>query len=385
MIPLFWWLLGNAAIATVLAICIAAPASILRRPRLEHGLWLLVLVKFIAPPLIVLPWAAQLWGAFQVGGAEATEAEASTQNQHPVGVISTEAPLPWEQTPLFPAEGLEIFTESGLHSRPQQPSVDWFHGSPQTLAFDGVFQPDDSTISSVKTTGDVDSKESTTATAEDSLAPTPAALRKNLGLPGLASAAAVIWLLGGCVWLAQVYVRSRRFSRGLNELQPAPRRFQSIAVELSDKLGLFTAPTVYLTSASLPPLLWGRGRRAKIVLPRHLLARLDEAQIKALIAHELAHFARNDFWSRGVEIAAVTLHWWNPIAWWAHRRLRAAEEECCDAIVLRTLPDAARSYARALFTTLDFLVERRTAAPLPASTFWASSFLEEEISHDHRT
>ena len=43
--------LTNALAATVLAVLAAGATRALRRPALAHGLWLLVLLKLLAPPL----------------------------------------------------------------------------------------------------------------------------------------------------------------------------------------------------------------------------------------------------------------------------------------------------------------------------------------------
>ena len=48
-------------------------------------------------------------------------------------------------------------------------------------------------------------------------------------------------------------------------------------------------------------------------------------------------------------------YWWNPAAGLACRKLREAEEACCDAWVAWLWPQGTRDYARLLVTTLDFL------------------------------
>src|SRR5262245_46438666 len=52
---------------------------------------------------------------------------------------------------------------------------------------------------------------------------------------------------------------------------------------------------------------------------------------------------------------ATGVYWWHPLLWWARRRLREAEELCCDAWVVWAMPDARRCYADALMDTLDLL------------------------------
>ena len=64
---------------------------------------------------------------------------------------------------------------------------------------------------------------------------------------------------------------------------------------------------------------------------------------------------RGDHWVRWLELVAISLYWWCPLAWFARRELQRAEEECCDAWVVATLPAEGHTYATALLDTLDFL------------------------------
>src|SRR5215471_11562827 len=50
----------NAALAALLALAAAGVGGLCRRPALRHGLWLLVLLKLLAPPVlsVPLPWPA---------------------------------------------------------------------------------------------------------------------------------------------------------------------------------------------------------------------------------------------------------------------------------------------------------------------------------------
>jgi len=55
------------------------------------------------------------------------------------------------------------------------------------------------------------------------------------------------------------------------------------------------------------------------------------------------------------------------VVWYARRELREAEEQCCDAWVVSTLPGTGRTYASALLDTLDFLSTTQAAVPPLAS------------------
>ena len=73
--------------------------------------------------------------------------------------------------------------------------------------------------------------------------------------------------------------------------------------------------------------------------------------------------------SLGAAVAALAcgLYWWDPFAWWARRELERAEEQCCDAWVLRVLPHAASDYAESLVATAAFLAGLRSPLPPAAS------------------
>jgi hypothetical protein len=64
---------------------------------------------------------------------------------------------------------------------------------------------------------------------------------------------------------------------------------------------------------------------------------------------------RRDHWVRLPEVLASVLYWWCPLTWYARRRLREAEELCCDAWVVWALPGAGRDYASALLETVEFV------------------------------
>src|SRR5688572_574341 len=54
-----WWIFQNLVITTVLAAAVALACRAGRiGPVARHALWVLVLVKFVTPPLVVWPWAA---------------------------------------------------------------------------------------------------------------------------------------------------------------------------------------------------------------------------------------------------------------------------------------------------------------------------------------
>ena len=164
------------------------------------------------------------------------------------------------------------------------------------------------------------------------------------------------WGLGSVTVLALAFARQRRFRALVERAMPASAEIDGRVATLAMRLGLDRSPEVRISEARISPLVWRPVLgRAELVLPRRLVAGLEARELDAVLVHELAHVRRGDPWVRYLELAAAVAFWWLPVVYWARRRLREAEESCCDAWVGRTLPDSSRRYAEGLLKTLDFL------------------------------
>jgi bla regulator protein blaR1 len=283
--------LSNALLATLLALLAGFVGRCCRRPALVHGLWLLVLLKLVTPPLL------------------------------PVG-------LPWPTTP-------------GPTEEPVAASI--------TLPMADALGADED------------------GGAVEALAPVDPLPQAPPGAGSWVMVAVAVWLTGSLLWLGIAALRVARFRRLLRFARPAPAALQEQSQRLAERLGLARGPGVWFVSAPVSPLLWALGRTPRLLLPEALWERLTEPQRAALLLHELAHLRRGDHWVRRLELVTLGLYWWHPVVWWAGRRLREAEELCCDAWVVWALPDAAEAYARALVETVTFLSQTRPPLPVGAS------------------
>ena len=115
------------------------------------------------------------------------------------------------------------------------------------------------------------------------------------------------------------------------------------------------------------PAVLGVWRR-RVVLPQDFDNAFDAEERRLMLRHEAVHLRRADnAWNLLASVLLV-LHWFNPIAWWAWRCLRADQETSCDAAVLREeSSDALAVYAGALLK-----VQGVALAP-PLATSWRSS------------
>ena len=155
-------------------------------------------------------------------------------------------------------------------------------------------------------------------------------------------------------WLAGVAFFGLRTAGGFLLLERMRRR-QSVAVgdrlreiclALQRRIGLERA-IHYCHCAWLDaPAVIGWFRPI-VLLPITALTGLSEAQLQAVIAHELAHIKRFDAFVNAFQVAVETLLFYHPAVWWLNKRIRMERENCCDDTAI-TLCGNALEYARAL-------------------------------------
>lgn len=305
--------LTNAALSGLLALAAFAASRFVRRQAVVHGLWLLALVKLVTPPLVGLPLLPSRTEAATVAPRKASAGSGSPE------ALATLLPSPAASAP---AVGRAPATVE--------------RAAPRREARTG------------------ESEEGVPSSPQGRIALAPA----RVLFPALLAAGALV------VAGLSAY-RFARFRRLLAGAGPAPADLAGRVAGLAEGLGVRHVPPLLLVPARVPPMLWPAAAGPLLLLPRDLVASLEDGELDALLAHELAHVRRRDHWVRFLEIGATALFWWYPVTWWSRRALRRAEERCCDEWVLRALPSSARAYASGILKSLEFLSE--SPVPLPAA------------------
>ncbi len=187
-----------------------------------------------------------------------------------------------------------------------------------------------------------------------------------------------IWGLSSCAWALSVVVRVRRFQHIVDAAEEPSSELRSLAVRLSRRINLKRPFEIKTIEQSLLPMLWPLGRMPVVLLPSRLIAELSPQQLETVILHELAHLRRRDDWVVMFESIVTSLFWWNPIVWLSRSRLREATEQCCDELVVQSLPGSRRHYGEALLQAAEFELRQRSL-PVYGNAFGRRHLLKERI------
>jgi len=181
------------------------------------------------------------------------------------------------------------------------------------------------------------------------IASAPAAATPNNGVvsAGMLTLFVELWFVGVMLFSLRtaggffLIARLRR-----REAKPISAQLLASCREMQRRLGI-TRAIRYCESLYLDaPALVGWFRPV-ILLPVSALTGLSELQLRAVIAHELAHIRRFDAFLNLFQVAVETLLFYHPAVWWVSKRIRAERENCCDDVALAVCGNPAE-YARAL-------------------------------------
>ncbi|HEY0139847.1 MAG TPA: M56 family metallopeptidase [Thermoanaerobaculia bacterium] len=192
------------------------------------------------------------------------------------------------------------------------------------------------------------------------------------------------WLCGVVLLSSRLmlgWVQTRRIAR--RDARPASTQWQRIAKRLASALQLRRAVTLLESSAVEVPSVIG-WLRPIVLLPGSTLTGLTPEQIEMVLAHELAHIRRHDFFVNLLQAFVETLMFYHPAVWWISAQVRIERENCCDDLAVAVCGNPIQ-YARAL-TRLE---ELRATAPTIAVAANGGSLLDRirriAISRDEST
>jgi uncharacterized protein (TIGR03435 family) len=179
----------------------------------------------------------------------------------------------------------------------------------------------------------------------------PRAISVGANVP-LSLIAGAIWAAGFVTLLGVWLVRWRRVSRAAysgTRIESGRTHDALRSLSSTSRLPLVESET------SLEPGVFGI-LRPVLLWPREIDMRLDDAQVRAVLAHELTHARRRDNLTAAMHMFVEAIFWFHPLVWWIGARLVDERERACDEEVVRlgTDPDV---YAESILKTCQFFVE----------------------------
>ena len=146
-------------------------------------------------------------------------------------------------------------------------------------------------------------------------------------------------LLGAVVLLRKSATRCRALAppthagaSGPNDLDAGERALLTAMDAAAVRLGMMRSVQLLLDPQPSMPVIWGLWR-PRLRLPAEAVDWHVEQQ-RSVLLHELAHVRRHDLVVLLMTQVACALNWFNPLLWFAARRMHFERERACDDLVL---------------------------------------------------
>src|SRR5688572_18316489 len=150
---------------------------------------------------------------------------------------------------------------------------------------------------------------------------------------------AFVWVAGASVVLLRLLLGSLTIRRLRRQSLPVDGSgWEDTLDDLKAILLLKRPVTLRISNQTIPPMTWGIFR--PVILLPGTASEWTQSRRRLVLAHELAHVKRCDGILQLLLQAVCSLYWFNPIVWYAARRLRIERECACDDQVLKLGADA---------------------------------------------
>jgi beta-lactamase regulating signal transducer with metallopeptidase domain len=174
-----------------------------------------------------------------------------------------------------------------------------------------------------------------------------------------------LWLLGMMGMMIR-FIGGVAYTQRLRHYRTTPlgTNWQLQVSDISEAMGVKQAVRLAESALVQVPMAIGFAKPV-ILLPVGAVTGLTQAQVEAVLAHELAHILRRDYLVNLLQSVVDVLFFYHPAVWWMSGIVRAERENCCDDIAVAVCGDTL-TYARAL---AEIEAMRLPAAPPMALAF----------------
>ncbi|MBN1974177.1 MAG: PD40 domain-containing protein [Sedimentisphaerales bacterium] len=189
----------------------------------------------------------------------------------------------------------------------------------------------------------------------------------------------LLWLTGAIILTVYILLRAIRLWHAV--ISERPVTDQQILESLEDckmQIQIRTLVGLVITDKISSPALFGFVR-PRILLPQGMLETLPLEDLQYVFLHELAHLKRRDIYVAWIICLLQILHWFNPLIWFALRRMRADQEMAADALALTIAgTEESRKYGQTILSLLERF-SRPQYLPSLAGILENPSYIERRI------
>ena len=301
----------------------------IRRAHLAYLLWLVVLLKFVTPPV----WSSSSGLFCWLQNENAEDAQQSVATQPIEALTRTE----WIRQLI--GDDVEQLPEAEF-------------GSLEVTVHDAEEPSGETKMAPVKSKNLVESLDA------------PAAVRHSARVSWLRVG---LWCWGGvaaCIATVMLirFLRCWRTIRSAGAVQ-CPE-LEEMLMRLAQELGVKRQVRLMVTQSRIGPAVVGLWRPT-ILLPAAIAEARSPAELEPILAHELIHIRRGDLWIGLLQLLTAIVWWFHPLVWLTGRRLKFEMEQCCDEEVLAELNCDPRLYAAGLLEILELKQTLRTVPVVP--------------------
>lgn len=151
-----------------------------------------------------------------------------------------------------------------------------------------------------------------------------------------------VWLAGTTILFASGLIAYGRTLRRVRRQASAPDESLLMEIrQLAAEVKLSRLPEVIVSTQVQSPAVTGLWRSV-LMLPAGFADRLEAEETRLVLKHELMHLKRGDLPINFLLCALLTLHWFNPLLWFAFFKARTDREAACDEQVLHEESPARR-------------------------------------------
>ncbi len=186
--------------------------------------------------------------------------------------------------------------------------------------------------------------------------------------------AAGLWLCG-CVFVLSRWMRQNSLTRRVfDDAQPLCGGREVDALRCAEAKASMRKPIpVVQTSRAMEPGIFGVFRPL-LLWPAGLSEHLDDAQIRAIVEHELEHVRRRDNLTMAFHTMVEALFWFHPAVWWMDSKMKEERERACDEKVIEQSAQPEK-YAESILKVCAFCLE----SPLPCVAGVSGTDLKQRI------